>query len=140
MKKIIVILMIFCAVFLSSSVMALETAEIKNISNEIQVLQVENEYNEVIEGVADCSALGLLHKDLQGILNVIKWVAPILVVAMSVYDFIKAITGKVDGEAKKAFQKMLKRLIFAVILFFLPMILDYFLGLVDPSWETCLNN
>lgn len=97
-------------------------------------------YDNVVSAEVNCSTLGSLRGDLQGIFNVFKIVAPILVIAMSVYDFIKAFTGKVEGEMKKAFTKLVKRLIFAVILFFLPNILDFFLGLVDPGYTTCINN
>ena len=77
-----------------------------------------------------CSALGDLRKDIQGIFNIV----------MSTYDFIRAIAGKVEGETKKAFQKFLKRLAFAIILFFLPNLLDFLLGLIDPSYTTCINS
>ena len=89
---------------------------------------------------ANCSSLALLVKDLQGAFKIIKFVVPILIVVMSTYDFIKAIAGKVEGEMKKAFQRLLKRLLFAVILFFLPNMLDFFLGLIDPSYTTCINS
>ena len=85
-----------------------------------------------------CSPLGKLRDDIQGIFNLCKIVVPIIVVVFSIYDFIKAMTGKVEGDVKKAFQKLLKRLLFAVIFFFLPTLLDYILGLVDPGYNTCI--
>jgi len=97
-------------------------------------------YDNVTNSGVNCSSLGLLRKDLQGIFKVFKIVAPILVIVLSIYDFIKAIAGKVDGETKKVFMKLLKRLAFAMILFFLPNILDFFLGLVDPAYSTCINS
>ncbi len=87
-----------------------------------------------------CSALGDLRKDIQGIFNIVKIVVPGLIIVMSTYDFIRAIAGKVEGETKKAFQKFLKRLAFAIILFFLPNLLDFLLGLIDPSYTTCINS
>lgn len=86
-----------------------------------------------------CSPLGVLKQDIQGAFNVVKIVAPILVIVFGIYDFIKAMTGKVEGDMKKAFQKLMKRIIFAIILFFLPMILDWILGLVDPGYNTCIT-
>lgn len=97
-------------------------------------------YDNVTNSEVNCSSLGMLRKDLQGIFKVFKIVAPILVIVLSIYDFIKALTGKVDGEMKKVFMKLLKRLAFAMILFFLPNILDFFLGLVDPGYSTCINS
>lgn len=86
-----------------------------------------------------CSPLGKLKDDIKGVFKVFKIVAPILVIALSIFDFIKAAVGKVEGDLKKAFQKLMKRIIFAVILFFLPTILDWVLGLVDPGYNTCVN-
>lgn len=97
-------------------------------------------YDNVTNAETNCFSLGLLRKDLQGIFKIFKIVAPILVIVLSIYDFIKAIAGKVDGEMKKVFMKLLKRLAFAMILFFLPNILDFFLGLVDPAYSTCINS
>lgn len=97
-------------------------------------------YDDVSTAEVNCSSLGMLRKDLQGIFKLFKYAAPILVVLMSTYDFIKAITGKVDGEMKKVFMKFLKRFVFALILFFLPNVLDFLLGLIDPSYSTCINS
>lgn len=86
-----------------------------------------------------CSPLGKLKDDINGIFDAFKIVAPILVIAMSVFDFVKAVAGKVDEDLKKAFQKLLKRILFAAILFFLPVLLNWILGLVDPGYNTCIN-
>lgn len=99
-----------------------------------------DQYADITTAEVNCDSLGLLRKDLQGIFKVFKIVAPILVIVFSTYDFIKALTGKVEGEMKKAFTKFLKRLLFAVILFFLPSILDWFLGLIDNGYTTCIND
>lgn len=113
---------------------------VKNASTNNDVDYSGALYDNVTSSEVNCSSLGMLRKDLQGIFKVFKIVAPILVIVLSIYDFIKAITGKVDGEMKKVFIKLLKRLAFAMILFFLPNILDFFLGLVDPGYSTCINS
>ena len=46
---------------------------------------------------------------------------------------------EVEGDTKKAFMKFIKRLVFAIIFFFLPTILNFFLGLIDPSYSTCVD-
>lgn len=86
-----------------------------------------------------CSPLGRLKDDIQGAFNLCKIIVPIVVVVFSIYDFIKAMAGKVEGDIKKAFQKLVKRIVFAVIFFFIPDLLDYILGLVDPGYNTCIN-
>lgn len=74
-------------------------------------------------------------KDLYGALKIIRIVAPLLVIAYSTLDTIKALT-KGDGgsELKKVAQKFGKRCIYAVILFFLPMLIDLFMQMADV-WD-----
>lgn len=111
----------------------------KNDSSSTTIDDDTTLYDNVTSAEVNCSSLGLLRKDLQGIFTLFKIIAPILVVVLSIYDFIKALTGKVEGETKKVFMKLIKRLVFAMILFFLPGVLDFFLGLVDPGYTTCIN-
>lgn len=133
MKKILFILCLLISCF-SLRVCAYE----KNISvNKIFAAQ-KTSYENVVNAEMYCDSLDLLLQDIEGAFNLFKVVAPIFVVVMSTYDFIKAITGKVDGDMKKAFTKLMKRFAFAIILFFLPIILNFCLGLWDPNYSTCI--
>lgn len=75
-------------------------------------------------------------KDLYGALKIIRIVAPLLVIAYSTLDTVKALT-KGDGgsELKKVAQRFGKRCIYAIILFFLPMLIDLFMQMADV-WDT----
>lgn len=62
--------------------------------------------------------------------NVLKWakyIAPILVIILSILDFIKAIAAQNDDDMKKAQGKFVKRLIVAALLFLLPLIINFML-------------
>lgn len=74
-------------------------------------------------------------KDLYGALKIIRIVAPLLVIAYSTLDTVKALT-KGDGgsELKKVAQRFGKRCIYAIILFFLPMLVDLFMQMADV-WD-----
>lgn len=64
------------------------------------------------------------------IYNVLKWakyIAPILVIILSILDFIKAIAAQNDDDMKKAQGKFVKRLIVAALLFLLPLIINFML-------------
>lgn len=95
-------------------------------------------YENIANAKIYCDSLDLLLQDIEGAFNIFKIVAPIFVVLMSTFDFIRAIVGKVDGDMKKAFVKLMKRFVFAIILFFLPIIINFFLGLWDPNYSTCI--
>ena len=74
-------------------------------------------------------------KDLYGALKIIRIVAPLLVIIYSTLDTIKALT-KGDGgaELKKVAQRFGKRAIYAIILFFLPMLINIFMQMADV-WD-----
>ncbi len=74
-------------------------------------------------------------KDLYGALKIIRIVAPLLVIIYSTLDTIKALT-KGDGgaELKKVAQRFGKRAIYAIILFFLPMLINLFMQMADV-WD-----
>ena len=73
-------------------------------------------------------------------LNFIRYLAPILVIVFSTIDFFKATASQDKDELKKAQGKAVKRLIIAVILFFIPLIINLLLGLfsgIIGSHGTC---
>ena len=77
-----------------------------------------------------------LYDFMQDLFNLIKIVAPALVIILSTIDYIKAITNSNADEMKKANGRTIKRLIIGLIIFFLPFILDILfelLGLYDLS-------
>ena len=64
-------------------------------------------------------------KDIYGLLKILKIVAPLLVVGLTIFEFVKAVArSEIDGEAKKLGMRLVKRLIIAVILFFLPVLVN----------------
>ena len=93
----------------------------------------------VLADSISCSSLGDLKTDLQNLFNFIKIIVPLLVIGLSIYDFIKAITGKDAKDLKKASQKLLKRFIYAIILFFLPVLLNFLLDLIGANSGVCIE-
>ena len=80
----------------------------------------------------DCSAI-LPHEVqevLKNILTFVKYAGPILVVVLTIIDLIKAAVSGDAGEMKKVSNKFIKRLIAAILLFFIPIlvgiIFDFF--------------
>ncbi len=86
-----------------------------------------------------CDSWGDLKTDLQNIFNFLKVVVPLLVIGLSSYDFIKAVTAKDEKDVKKAFQKLLKRFMYAIILFFLPVLLNFLLDLAGTNSSVCVE-
>ena len=81
----------------------------------------------------DCKSFGALKTDIQNVFDFVKILVPLLVIGLSSFDFIKAITEKDDKDIKKAFSRLMKRLICAVILFFLPVLLELLMNMITDN-------
>ena len=62
--------------------------------------------------------------------NVIKYVAIILLIVLSVIDFIGAVASSDQEALTKATKKVIKRFVLCVIIFMLPVLLKYILTYV----------
>lgn len=73
---------------------------------------------------------------LQEIFDIFKFAAPILVLVMTTVDFVKAITSQDKDMILKSAKKTVTRLIIAVVLFFVPTILNVALSWIG-AYSTC---
>ena len=87
----------------------------------------------------NCNSWGNVIKDLQNLFDFAKIVVPLLVIGLSSYDFIKAITSKEAKDIKKAYNTLLKRLGLAIIFFFLPMLINLFLEMININSDVCVK-
>ena len=92
---------------------------------------------------SSCGILGDPNNDqtiafyLQQVFNIIRFLGPILVLLMTIFDLVKITAEqKQDGELQKIGVKTLKRLIYAVILFMLPTLINTVFGLIG-LYGTC---
>lgn len=86
--------------------------------------------------VTDCA--GLLGQDLidkvNSYLNIIKIAVPIILIAFGIVDFSKAIFAAQEEQMKKAQKNFIKRLIIAIIIFFVPTVVNLILQLANKVW------
>ena len=72
------------------------------------------------------------------VFNIIKYIAIILLVTLSIVDFVKAVAAKDDDSIKKAINTTIKRLILCVVVFLLPTLIEVLLEYVHTSAiDTC---
>lgn len=87
-------------------------------------------------GEATCSGIlgsGKFHQYLVDILNAIRIVGVAMVIVFSTMDFGKALIAQDSEALKKASQTSFKRLMIAIVIFFVPIILNILLALVGIS-------
>ncbi len=94
---------------------------------------------EIETGPLDCDGIfqGPLGDFLKEAWKLIKFAVPILILALSIVDFLKSISAHDEAEVKKAANKLVKRLIIGVIIFVLPTIIELLLHIAGFEFGTC---
>ena len=77
---------------------------------------------------------------LMKIIEWIRYIVPTLLIILSIIEFIKAIASDSEDEIRKAGSRFVKRLIVAALIFVLPLILEFLLGIFNiPVKDYCLK-
>ena len=88
------------------------------------------------------SQCGFSARLINWIMKIIKWIryiVPILLIVLSVMDFIKAVSSDSEDEMRKVGAKFVKRLIVAALIFVLPLLLEFLLGIFNiPVKDFCV--
>ena len=91
------------------------------------------------DGDGDCKyVLGQILDDIQNIFDIVKILAPILVIVFGTLDFVKATIAMDDKGMKTAMNKFPRRLIAAAALFFLPYIINLLLSMPGLEIENAV--
>ena len=74
------------------------------------------------------------------IMNILRWVKyiiPVIIILLSILDFIKALSSEKDDEMKKAQKRFVTRLIVAVLIFLMPLLIEFILGKMGFDASNC---
>lgn len=105
-----------------------------------KVIDIDSDQpTDVESGNADCNSIfgGKFGKLLKQVLGIIRFFVPVLILALSVVDFIKVAALQSTDEMKKVIQKLIKRLIIGVIIFLLPTVIEIVLDMAGIAYGTC---
>ena len=98
---------------------------------------------QVLYDAGDCYGLQPIISLVKAILNIIQIAVPILLIVWGSLDLGKAVMANDDKEIKGATTKLIKRAVSAVIVFFIPWIVDLLMGIVatnsDDKAKDALN-
>lgn len=102
-------------------------------------VEIEDDNSPVDTGTDMCDSLfgtqTALGRYIHDAYNIMKFLVPILLLALSIRDYAKAILGQNDDEIKKATKKFITRLIIAIVVLVLPTILNFILKALEIN--TC---
>lgn len=107
----------------------------EEISKKVEIFDLDIEYN--FDTATGCK--GYLGTEtieiLQKAFDIIKYLAIIILLVLSIIDFLKAIVSQDKDLLQKAIQVVVKRAIISVIIFFLPVLIEVFLDLLGFTGE-----
>lgn len=130
---IFLILMLLFAFFVTN----METVEAYSITNNEVVYSLAEGDEKGCEGIlgspSDSTSVAYF---LQQIFNLIKYAGPILCIVLSVADFVKATASQDKDLLTKAASKTGKRIVWALVLFFVPVLIEFVFPLLG-WYGTC---
>lgn len=75
------------------------------------------------------------------IVKIVRWVIPILLIVLIVFDLSKTLVGQMDDKSKKdVFSKIVKRIVYAVIVFLIPTVVNFILLKIEPISRDSKDN
>lgn len=66
-------------------------------------------------------------------LNIIQIAVPIILIVMGTIDLVKALVAQKDDQMKKAQSTLIKRVIIGVVIFFVPMVIKFVIGMLGEN-------
>lgn len=87
----------------------------------------------------NCEDLRPLIKLIKSILAIIQFVIPILLILLGTIDLGKAVISSDDKEVKASQSRLIKRVIYAVAIFFVALLVNLVMGLVADSTDSDKN-
>ena len=80
-----------------------------------------------------CQDAGFILGIVVQIVKIIRWVIPILLIVLIVFDIFKMVAGQADDKAKKTMSDtIIKRVLYAIIIFLIPSIVNFVLLKIEP--------
>jgi len=81
------------------------------------------------------------------ILNVIKFLVPIILIILCTIDIFKIIVSKKEDEIKKLRKDIFNKILYSVLIYLIPVLIPFILNIInnlipmgyDNSWKDCWN-
>ncbi len=98
----------------------------------------------------NCTDVQFIFRIVHYVINLLRWAVVVILIVMVTLDFLKGMMGKSEDEMKKNSTTAVKRVIWAIVVFFVPLLIKTFFdkagvnganGLVGPlDWVKCYNS
>ena len=103
------------------------------------IFNLSNTYAINLNDKVSCGNIGSFHKKIpeisSWIINIIFVAVPVILTIVGMIDFVKGIASQKEDEIKKGQQVFIKRIITAVIIFFIVALVKLIVSLISNSTE-----
>ena len=83
--------------------------------------------------VSYCAELAPVIGIIKGLINVVKWAVPILLIVLGTIDLAKAVIASKEDEMKKAQGALIKRAMYAVAVFLVVFLVSFVMNLISSN-------
>ena len=88
---------------------------------------------QVLAGVCSNTDLKTILSIIKTAITAIQWAIPIVLIILGTVDLSKAVIAQDDKQTKEAQKRFLNRVIYAVVIFLIPLIISLIFGLLPSS-------
>lgn len=93
----------------------------------------------ILDNFNFCNSFAFLLRIVSYLFSVLQWVIPIILIVLIVIDLSKALINPDEKTKKDAVSKAVKRVIYAVIIFFIPLLVKLIFRFIGDAKPRNLN-
>ena len=82
---------------------------------------------------SECTNINPIINIIKAVLNVVRWAVPIIIMVLGTFDLMKAVVASKEDEIKAAQKLLIKRVLYAVVIFLVPTIVWFVFNIVSTS-------
>lgn len=80
-----------------------------------------------------CNYLNPIISIVKTVLTVVQWAIPIILIVIGTFDIMKAVIASKEDEIKAAQKLLIKRVVYAVVIFLIPTIVYFVFNIVSNT-------
>lgn len=86
--------------------------------------------------VTQCNDIKPVINIIKAVLNLVQWAIPIIIIVLGTFDLAKAAVASKEDEIKAAQKLLIKRVVYAVVIFLVPAIVNLVFNIVSTNVNT----
>lgn len=80
-----------------------------------------------------CTYLNPIISIIKTVLSIVQWAIPIVLIVIGTFDMMKAVVASKEDEIKAAQKLLIKRVVYAVVIFLIPTIVYFVFNIVSNT-------